>query len=121
MNQTITYKVDATDVVLPEDAALTIDRGLDCCTLVTCTPIGANTHRLLVHGHRIPNIENNTQPEKDETVSPADDQISWGREQMLKLEQLPPDRFFTLIFSVAFGLLVLVVVIIIFFAKRKKK
>ena len=44
--------------ILPYDDELddlAIDDGLDLCTLVTCTPYGVNTHRLLVRGHRIPN------------------------------------------------------------------
>ena len=36
---------------------LEIERGKDYCTLVTCTPYGINTHRLLVRGHRIENLE----------------------------------------------------------------
>ena len=43
-------------IVEPEDtAALQIEAGKDLCTLVTCTPYGVNTHRLLVRGHRIEN------------------------------------------------------------------
>ena len=37
--------------------ALLIEKGEDLCTLVTCTPYGINTHRLLVRGHRIENVE----------------------------------------------------------------
>ena len=37
--------------------ALEIEEGKDYCTLVTCTPYGINTHRLLVRGHRIDNME----------------------------------------------------------------
>ena len=52
-NRTITYLVDQIRVVLPgETEALRPIPGMDCCTLVTCTPYGINTHRLLVRGSR---------------------------------------------------------------------
>ena len=58
LDQTITYEVDQIRVVLPEDLSnLNIEQGKDYCTLVTCTPYGVNTHRMLVRGHRIPNID----------------------------------------------------------------
>ena len=48
-------EVDAINVVLPHDTThLGITTGEDYCTLVTCTPFGVNTHRLLVRGTRIP-------------------------------------------------------------------
>ena len=52
-NRTITYVVDQIRVVLPgETEALQPIPGMDCCTLVTCTPYGINSHRLLVRGSR---------------------------------------------------------------------
>ena len=58
LNQTLAYEVDQTKIVLPENTDyLGIERGEDYCTLVTCTPFGVNTHRLLVRGHRIEYIE----------------------------------------------------------------
>lgn len=58
LNETLTYEVDQILTVNPEDiTALQIVDGMDYCTLVTCTPYGINTHRLLVRGHRIKNIE----------------------------------------------------------------
>ena len=60
LDETYTYEVDAIHVVLPEDMSyLYMESGKDYCTLVTCTPYGINTHRLLVRGHRIPNISGN--------------------------------------------------------------
>ena len=57
LNRTITYEVDQIRIVLPEDMSdLNIETGSDYVTLVTCTPYGINTHRLLVRGHRIDNI-----------------------------------------------------------------
>ena len=56
LDKTLTYQVDQIRVVLPDELDdLAMDDGLDLCTLVTCTPYGINTHRLLVRGHRIPN------------------------------------------------------------------
>ena len=57
LNETLTYECDQIRIVLPDDLSdLKIEKGKDYCTLVTCTPYGVNTHRLLVRGHRIPNI-----------------------------------------------------------------
>lgn len=54
MNQTLAYEVDQIKIVLPENTDyLGIERSEDYCTLVTCTPFGVNTHRLLVRGHRV--------------------------------------------------------------------
>lgn len=56
LNETLTYEVDQIRVVEPTDFTdLTIDPNQDYLTLVTCTPYGVNTQRLLVRGHRIPN------------------------------------------------------------------
>ena len=58
LNDTLTYEVDHIWIVEPEDLShLTIEAGNDLCTLITCTPYGINTHRLLVRGHRIPNVD----------------------------------------------------------------
>ena len=75
LNETLTYQVDQILVVLPEEIeALEIEKDADYCTLVTCTPYGVNTHRLLVRGHRIetvtekeealPAIESSSMPSK---------------------------------------------------------
>ena len=58
LNRTITYQVDQIKIVEPhvtED--LIIEEGKDYCTLVTCTPYGVNSHRMLVRGVRVDNIE----------------------------------------------------------------
>ena len=58
LDETLTYEVDQVLIVLPHEAsALQIEEGKDYCTLVTCTPYGVNSHRLLVRGHRIENVE----------------------------------------------------------------
>ena len=56
LDETLTYEVDQILIVEPQEvAALGITEGGDSCTLVTCTPYGINTHRLLVRGHRVEN------------------------------------------------------------------
>ena len=56
LNQTVTYEVDQIRIVEPENIAeLSIVPGRDYCTLVTCTPYGINTHRLLIRGTRVEN------------------------------------------------------------------
>jgi len=58
LNETLTYECDQILVVLPEDISpIRIFPGQDYCTLLTCTPYGINTHRLLVRGHRIRNAQ----------------------------------------------------------------
>ena len=58
LDQTLTYEVDQIRIVKPEELEdLAIEPDKDYCTLVTCTPYGINSHRLLVRGHRISNAE----------------------------------------------------------------
>lgn len=54
LNETLYYRVDQILTVLPNETdALAIEKGKDYVTLVTCTPYGVNSHRLLVRGARI--------------------------------------------------------------------
>ena len=58
LDEVLTYEVDQIRVVEPSQVSdLEIVEGSDLCTLVTCTPYGINTHRLLVRGHRIENFQ----------------------------------------------------------------
>ena len=58
LNKTVTYEADQIKVVEPKDLSnLGIEDDKDYCTLITCTPLDLNTHRLLVRGHRIPNVD----------------------------------------------------------------
>lgn len=58
LDEVLTYEVDQIRTVLPEETKeLEIVEGEDYCTLVTCTPYGVNSHRLLVRGHRVDNQE----------------------------------------------------------------
>lgn len=58
LNETFTYEVDQIRIVLPDEIHdLDVAPGQDYCTLVTCTPYGINTHRLLIRGHRTENLQ----------------------------------------------------------------
>lgn len=60
----LSYQVDRILTVLPKETEfLQIEAGKDYCTLLTCTPYGVNTHRLLVRGHRIETTEESTIPD----------------------------------------------------------
>ena len=65
LNETLCYEVDKISVVKPEDtSALAVEDGQDLVTLLTCTPYGVNTERLLVRGHRVPYVEEEVEEEK---------------------------------------------------------
>ena len=58
LNQVLTYEVDQILIVEPTQMeALNVAAGQDYCTLLTCTPYGINSHRMLVRGHRVENID----------------------------------------------------------------
>lgn len=58
LDETLTYEVDQIRIVEPHETDdLLIQEGKDLVTLVTCTPYGVNSHRLLVRGHRVDNLE----------------------------------------------------------------
>ncbi len=68
LGETLTYQVDQIRTVLPDELGdLQIEEGQDYCTLVTCTPYGVNTHRLLVRGHRVANDEGDVMINADAT------------------------------------------------------
>ena len=61
LDRTLTYQVDRITIALPEETQYFLpEKDEDLCTLVTCTPYGVNTHRLLVQGKRIDNIVDDT-------------------------------------------------------------
>lgn len=82
LEETLAYQVDQIKTVLPSDTTyLGIEEALDYCTLVTCTPFGVNTHRLLVRGSRIPYSEE----EKAQAVSlSADKPASTWEQQYIR-------------------------------------
>lgn len=65
LDETLCYEVDKISVVKPEDtSALAVEDGQDLVILLTCTPYGVNTERLLVRGHRVPYVEEEVKEEK---------------------------------------------------------
>ena len=74
LGDTLAYEVDGINTVLPTDTSLLqIEEGKDFVTLVTCTPFGVNTHRLLVRGHRVPYVPE----QKAETAKAQKATSSW--------------------------------------------
>lgn len=58
LNEILTYEIDQILIVEPQDTdPLLIEPGKDLCTMITCTPYGINSHRMLVRGHRIESQE----------------------------------------------------------------
>lgn len=103
LNETLAYKVDQILTVLPhETEALQIAEGEDYVTLVTCTPYGVNTHRLLIRGHRIPYVE---------AVAAVPDEIDHG----LKIP------FEVLVLLIALLILVIIFIIWRILAHRKAR
>ena len=82
LGDTLAYRVDAINTVLPTDThLLQIEGGKDYVTLMTCTPFGVNTHRLIVRGYRVPYV-----PEQEATAAaekPAES--SWTRHYLTGL------------------------------------
>lgn len=94
LDQTLAYEVDQIKTVLPENTdCLGIERGQDYCTLVTCTPFGINTHRLLVRGHRVPYAESDENENLNNENEAAPVASTWQRQYIKGL-------------SIALGLLV---------------
>ena len=79
LGQKLAYKVCEINTVLPEDTGkLTIDAGRDLCTLVTCTPYGVNSHRLLIRGERT-EYEEAVSVIEDAEFTPVEES-TWGDE-----------------------------------------
>lgn len=109
LNERLTYEVDQILTVLPyEVEALNITEGQDYCTLLTCTPYGVNTHRLLVRGHRI-----ETPEEEPEIiyVPPVIDVVS-------ETSGISPQ---IIMIAIAAVLVLIILLIILTVCRRKKK
>ena len=82
LGDTLAYEVDSIHTVLPTDTSLLqIEDGKDYVTLVTCTPFGVNTHRLLVRGHRVPYVPEQEVPAAAEKPAAS----SWTRHYLTGL------------------------------------
>ena len=81
LGDTLAYEVDSIHTVLPTDTSLLqIEDNKDLVTLVTCTPFGVNTHRLLVRGHRVPYT-----PEQETTAAEKPVASSWTQHYLIGL------------------------------------
>ncbi len=79
LGETMTYEVDQIRIVLPDELNnLKIETDQDYCTLITCTPYGVNTHRLLIRGHRIPNDSEGLVVEDAKQIKPWHEAIILG-------------------------------------------
>lgn len=102
LDRKLAYEVDQIRVVLPEEMSdLEIEEGKDLCTLVTCTPYGINTHRLLVRGHRTEYVEKKVAEEKKEVQTKKTD--------------------IRLMIAGGAGALMLLIIIIVIVIKRRRK
>ena len=102
LGRKLAYEVDQIRVVLPEEMSdLEIEEGKDLCTLVTCTPYGINTHRLLVRGHRTEYVEKKVAEEKKEVQTKKTD--------------------IRLMIAGGAGVLILLIIIIVIVIKRRRK
>lgn len=85
LREALAYQVDDIQTVLPHDTThLQIVPGEDYCTLITCTPIGVNTHRLLVRGHRIP-YEEAVAAQEEIDLATTESGSDWERQYILGL------------------------------------
>ena len=102
LGRKLAYEVDQIKVVLPEEMSdLEIEEGKDLCTLVTCTPYGINTHRLLVRGHRTEYVEKKVEEEQKEIQTKKTD--------------------IRLMIAGGAGVLILLIIIIVIVIKRRRK
>ena len=82
LGEVLAYQVDNINTVVPTDTSLLqIEEGKDLVTLVTCTPFGVNTHRLLVRGHRVPYVPE----QKAETAEAQKATSSWTQHYLTGL------------------------------------
>ena len=102
LGRKLAYEVDQIKVVLPEEMSdLEIEEGKDLCTLVTCTPYGINTHRLMVRGHRTEYVEKKVEEEQKEVQTKKTD--------------------IRLMIAGGAGVLILLIIIIVIVIKRRRK
>lgn len=108
LNRILAYKVDQLKVVLPDETEdIQVVQGKDYVTLLTCTPYGVNSHRLLVRGERT-----DYSPEKVSVQAPADTETK---------EIIPVEKILWYIAAAAGAVLLLIVLLILFLPARKPK
>lgn len=100
LEEDLAYKVNDIEIVLPDEVdSLKIKQGSDLITLVTCTPYGINSHRILVHGERI------DLPQVEDVAELTKSRITVGLDDILAL----------------FGVALILIILIIMILKKKKK
>lgn len=98
LNEKFTYQVDDIKTVLPDEIEqIQIDSDKDLSTLITCTPYGVNTHRLLVRGKRVPNLT----------------------DEQYEKEKAKSNNYLFIVFAIAF--IIAIVLCVIFLIRRKKR
>lgn len=98
LNEEFTYQVDDIKTVLPDEIEqIQIDSDKDLSTLITCTPYGVNTHRLLVRGKRVPNLT----------------------DEQYEKEKAKSNNYLFIVFAIAF--IIAIVLCVIFLIRRKKR
>ncbi|MDO4307324.1 MAG: class C sortase [Eubacteriales bacterium] len=108
LNRILAYQVDQIKVVLPEETEdIRVVQGRDYVTLLTCTPYGVNSHRLLVRGART-----DYSPEKVSVQAPADTETK---------EIIPVEKMLWYIAVAAGAVLLFVILLILFVPARKPK
>lgn len=113
LRETLVYEVDQIQVVLPYEVdGLRIESGKDYCTLLTCTPYGVNTHRLLVRGHR---IETPVQ-EAEAPASPVQEALTLDDGRLFGL-----DAEIVMLIAAAALLLEILLVALLLRSRRKRK
>lgn len=114
LDQVLAYQVDEISTVLPYDTSLLgIYSGEDLCTLVTCTPIGVNTHRLLVRGHRI-EYEVAVEVQEEITLQQEAPKSSWREQYYLGL-------WLGLLILLVIALVITVVILICRLRRRRNR
>lgn len=108
LGETLAYQVDQIKVVLPHDTTyLGITQGEDHCTLVTCTPFGVNTHRLLVRGVRIPYED--AQIVTEQTMDEEKMESTWEQEYIKAI-----------VIAIAVVILIGIIVFVVWLFRRHK-
>lgn len=128
LDEVLAYKIDQIKVVEPNDTReLQIDREKDYCTLITCTPYGINSHRLLVRGVRseyIPgedNYESGTITTTDENGNVITKRVDGGSDEVNIFGLLVPLWVLWLMIPLVALILILIIVIIVRRKLRKKR
>ncbi len=120
LGQSLTYQIYSVEVVEPDNtSSLSITEGEDLVTLITCTPYGINSHRLLVHGKRLVQTENGAGEEEERAESAEKDvvlDIITLLSSLLKTAYLYREYL-----AVGAGVSLIALLILILIFKRRKK